>query len=315
RIQQIQKYEQENSAEQEEYEARVTAQMIAADYKAAEMLKALQGKSEERQRSVGVSSQHSDYIQRFDDSDLSAQRNSSPALRTNNNLSNIQRSSQPLTLRNKNSLRSQPQSSGSKEEQTAFKLAKQLQRFQGCTYEQHQQADWNHQEHHQRPDVHPKCSSMADITPLVCGSYNGGTPLPDVLSSPKLMKATDLRGVDCQAAFEGTSPQAAPEDVETGNKRLPHNLCLLQHYTSSRKNCLPKTTFDIDSTCCFPTSLSFAQHGIHWLPKVHSILNLTADIHFGLRVPGYTSNGKASLRYVPLHKIPYYCDKPRLLAS
>jgi hypothetical protein len=298
RIQQIQKYEQENSAEQEEYEARVAAQMTAADYEAAETLKALQVESEERQRSVGVSSQHSGYIQRFDDSDLSAQRNSSPALRTNNNLSNIERSSQPLTPRNKNSPGSQPRSSGSKgkrsvpfpaqknnllgwmkpgvntvrvpstspqlpqlsqeqeqeqeclpveienhatpmtptaaqrapindltanapqpsshapspstnnhpQERTAFKLAKQLRRFQGCTHEQHQQADRNHQEHHQRPDVHSKCSSMADITPLFRRSYNGGTPLPDVLSSPKLMKATDVRGVDCQAAFEGTSP-------------------------------------------------------------------------------------------------------------
>ncbi|OBT59814.1 hypothetical protein VE03_10416 [Pseudogymnoascus sp. 23342-1-I1] len=42
RIQQIQKYEQDNSAEQEEYEARVAAQMTAADYEAAETLKALQ---------------------------------------------------------------------------------------------------------------------------------------------------------------------------------------------------------------------------------------------------------------------------------
>lgn len=394
RIQQIQKYEQENSAEQEEYEARVAAQMTAADYEAAETLKALQVESEERQRSVGVSSQHSGYIQRFDDSDLSAQRNSSPALRTNNNLSNIQRSSQPLTPRNKDSPGSQPRSSGSKgkrsvpfpaqknnllgwmnpgvntarvpstspplpqlpqeqeclpveiedratpitptapprppindltarapqssghtpspntnnpqEERTAFKLAKQLRRFQGCTHEQHQQADRNHQKHHQRPDVHPKCSSMADITPLVRGSYNGGTPLPDVLSSPKLMKATDVRGVDYQAAFEGTSSQAG-EDSETQNEGLPHNLCLSQHHASSKKNRLPKTTFDIDSTCCFPTSLGFARHGIHWLPKVHAYLNLKADIHFGLRVPGYTSNGKASLRYVPLHKVPHYC--------
>ncbi|KAL5344208.1 hypothetical protein ACLOAV_010826 [Pseudogymnoascus australis] len=142
--------------------------------------------------------------------------------------------------------------------------------------------------------------------PLFRGSYNGGTPLPDVLSSPKLMKATDLRGVNCQAAFEGTSPQAV-EDSETRNEGLPHNLCLSQHHTSSKKNRLPKTTFDIDSTCCFPTSLGFARHGIHWLPKVHAYLNLKADIHFGLRVPGYTSNGKASLRYVPLHKIPHYC--------
>jgi hypothetical protein len=80
-----------------------------------------------------------------------------------------------------------------------------------------------------------------------------------------------------------------------------------QHHASSKKNRLPKTTFDIDSTCCFPTSLGFARHGIHWLPKVHAYLNLKADIHFGLRVPGYTSNGKASLRYVPLHKVPHYC--------
>jgi hypothetical protein len=114
-IKQIQQVEQENSAEQEEYEARVMAQMTAADYEAAEALEALQSASEERQRSVRVSSQHSGFdIQRFDDSDLSAQRNSSPALRTNNNLINIQRSSQPLTPRNKNSARAQPRSSGSK---------------------------------------------------------------------------------------------------------------------------------------------------------------------------------------------------------
>ncbi|KFZ23653.1 hypothetical protein V502_01869 [Pseudogymnoascus sp. VKM F-4520 (FW-2644)] len=166
-IQQIQKDEQENNAEQEEYEARVTTQMTAADYEAAETLGALQSASE-RQRSVRVSSQHSGYdIQRFDSFDLSAQRNSSPALRTNNNLSNIQRSSQPLTPRNKNNPGSHPQSSGSKarapqlssytlspstnnpqEERTAFKLAKQLRKFQGYTHEQYQQADQNHQEHH-----------------------------------------------------------------------------------------------------------------------------------------------------------------------
>ncbi|KFZ00540.1 hypothetical protein V500_01019 [Pseudogymnoascus sp. VKM F-4518 (FW-2643)] len=232
-------------SEQEEYDARVTAQITAANYEAAEALRALQSGSEERQRSVGVSSQHSGYdIQRFDDSDLSAQRTSSPALCTNNNLSNIQGSSQPLTPRNNNSPGSQPQSSGSKgkrsvsfpvqknnllgwmkpgvntvrvpstppqlpqlpqeqeqeqeclpveienhatpmtptaaqrapindltarapqpsshapspstnnhpQERAAFKLAKQLRKFQGCTHEQHQQADRNHQEHHQRPD-------------------------------------------------------------------------------------------------------------------------------------------------------------------
>jgi hypothetical protein len=193
------------------------------------------------------------------------------------------------------------------EERTAFKLAKQLRRFQGCTHEQHQQADQNHQEHHQRPDVHSKCSSIADITPLLRGSYNGGTPLLDVLGSTKLMKATDFHGIDCQAAFEGTSPQATPEDVGTQNEGLPQNLCLSQCHATSKKNRLPKMTFDIDSTCCFPTSLGFARQGINWLPKVHPILNLTGNIHFGLKVPGHTNRGNASERYVPLHKIPHYC--------
>ena len=33
-------------------------------------------------------------------------------------------------------------------EQTAFKLAKQLQGFQGCTHAQHREADQKHKEHH-----------------------------------------------------------------------------------------------------------------------------------------------------------------------
>ncbi|KFZ17145.1 hypothetical protein V501_01880, partial [Pseudogymnoascus sp. VKM F-4519 (FW-2642)] len=55
-VKEIQKSKQENSEEQEEYEARVTAQMTAADYEAVETLRALQGASKERQRSVGLSS-------------------------------------------------------------------------------------------------------------------------------------------------------------------------------------------------------------------------------------------------------------------
>jgi hypothetical protein len=119
-VKQIQESEQENSAEQEEYEERVTAQITAADYEAAEA----QSGSEERQGSTGVSSQHSGFIQQFDDFDLSAQENiCTPALRTNNNLSNIQRSSQPLTPSNKNSPPSQPRSSGSKGRRSASFLA------------------------------------------------------------------------------------------------------------------------------------------------------------------------------------------------
>ncbi|KAN0090652.1 hypothetical protein V8E51_013788 [Hyaloscypha variabilis] len=54
-------------------------------------------------------------------------------------------------------------------ERTAFKLAKQLRNFQGCTHEQHHEAD---QLYHD-------------------GGYIGGTPLPNVLSSPKLIRLGD----------------------------------------------------------------------------------------------------------------------------
>ncbi|KFY09998.1 hypothetical protein V491_07848 [Pseudogymnoascus sp. VKM F-3775] len=188
-------------------------------------------------------------------------------------------------------------------ERTAFKLAKQLRGFQGCTHAQHHEADQKHEEHHQRPDVHSECSSISEVTSLIRGSR--GAPLPDV--STTLMKAVDYRGADCQAAFEGTNPQASPEESPIRNDGLPQNLCLSKHHNTSRKNRQPKITFDIDSTCCFPTSLAVARCGINWYPKAHPFLNLTADIHFGLKVSGYTSQGRSSQRYAPLHKIPHYC--------
>lgn len=192
-------------------------------------------------------------------------------------------------------------------ERTAFKLAKHLRNFQGCTHEQHLKADQSHHEHHQRPDVHSECSSLQQITALLSGGYVGGTPLPNVLSSPRLMKPGDYNGLDCQAAFEGASASAAPEDVGTRDENLPKNLCLSQHHITSKKNRRPNITFDIDSTCCFPTSLAFARRGINWMPKAHPILNLTADIHFGLRVPVYNDRGVLTQKYTPLHKIPHYC--------
>ena len=188
-------------------------------------------------------------------------------------------------------------------ERTAFKLAKQLRHFQGCTHEEHHEADQLHHKHHQQPDVHSECSSLQQITALLSGSHIGGTPLPNVLSNPKLMKPGDYNGLDCQAAFEGV----APEDIGTRNEKLPKNLCLSQHHLTSRKNRRPNVTFDIDSTCCFPTSLAFARLGINWMPKVHPILNLAADIHFGLRIPVYNERDVLAQKYTPLHKIPHYC--------
>ncbi|KAF5879002.1 uncharacterized protein Bfra_001175 [Botrytis fragariae] len=179
--------------------------------------------------------------------------------------------------------------------------------FQGCTHNQHHKADHSHRRHHQRSDVHSECSSLPQITALLKGDYIGGSPLPNVLNSSKLMKARDCNNIDFQAAFEGTSASAAPEDNNTRNENLPKNLCLSQHYTSSKKNRLPKITFDIDSTCCFPSSLAFAKCGINWLPKAHAIFNIKSDIHFGLRMPKYNDHGILTREYTPLHKIPHYC--------
>ena len=193
-------------------------------------------------------------------------------------------------------------------ERTAYKLAMQLRHFQGCTHEEHAEADRQHQEHHYRPDVHSACSSFEEITRLISGVNIGGTPLPDVLRNPELMKPSDLsEGFDLKAAFEGTSPIAFPEDVGTPNEKLPRNLCLQQHHHSSNKGRAAKIRFDIDSVCCFPNSLAFAQNGIDWHPRAHSILNLDADIHFSLTVPAYNSRGDMATRNLPLHKIPHYC--------
>jgi hypothetical protein len=188
-------------------------------------------------------------------------------------------------------------------ERTALRLATQLRHFQGCTYEQHDEADGLHQEHHQRPDVHSACSSLREITMLLRGDDGEGTPLPDVLGNPKLMKPADLRDVNCRSAFEGTSP----EDIGTPDENLPRNLCLAQHHASSNKNRTAHTTFDIDSICCFPTSLGIARQGINWFPKPHSFLNFGGDVHFSLKVPTYDRHGDLAERYIPLHKVPHYC--------
>jgi hypothetical protein len=75
--------------------------------------------------------------------------------------------------------------------------------------------------------VHFKCLSLQQIIALFRGNNAKGRPLPNVLSSPKLIKPGDYNGLDCQAAFKGASALAAPEDVGTQNKNLPSNLCLL----------------------------------------------------------------------------------------
>jgi hypothetical protein len=164
-------------------------------------------------------------------------------------------SSPPLTAPSARSVTESPH------ERTASKLAKQLQKFQGCTSEEHQEATMQHRRHHERPVVHSACSSITEITQLLRGDYEGGTRLPDVLSDPKLMKPADLPvGLDCRSAFEGIRPASY---TSTPDESLPRNLCLLQHHACSLKNRAPTVTFDIDSLCCFPSSLGIARQGLH----------------------------------------------------
>lgn len=193
-------------------------------------------------------------------------------------------------------------------ERTAIKLAKQLRRFQGCTHEEHRIADRLHQEHHQRPDVHSACSSLQDVTHLLRGSYDGGTPFPDVLSNPKLLRPADLpTGLDLRGAFEGSSLAASPWDAGTPDENLPKNLCLSQHHGCSPKNRAAQVTFDIDSLCCFPSSLAIARQGINWFPRSHAFLNFSQDIHFSLTVRAYNNRDDLVTRNLPLHTIPHYC--------
>ena len=46
------------------------------------------------------------------------------------------------------------------------------------------------------------------------------------------MKPMDFGGLDYQAAFEGTSASAVPEDIRTCDEDLPRNLCLSQYYAA-----------------------------------------------------------------------------------
>ncbi|KAF2818927.1 hypothetical protein CC86DRAFT_432698 [Ophiobolus disseminans] len=140
--------------------------------------------------------------------------------------------------------------------------------------------------------------------PRVVSRAGSLIPEPHENTATKLAKQLRL---DCQSAFEGTSPAACPEDAGTPDENLPRNLCLSQHHYSSAKDRAANTTFDVDSLCCFPSSLGIACQGINWFPQSHAFLNFSQDVHFSLNVPAYNSRGDLKERRLPLHKIPHYC--------
>ena len=138
--------------------------------------------------------------------------------------------------------------------------------------------------------MHSKCSSLRQIIAVLYRD-NRETPLPNVLSSPKLIKLADVNSIDCQAAFEGSDIPAALKGTETCDAQLPKSLCLSQFHVTSKRNRQAKVTFDIDSTCCFPSSLGVACLSINWFSRGYAILNLAADIHLRLKVSVYNKQG------------------------
>lgn len=191
----------------------------------------------------------------------------------------------------------------------ALQLATQLYAFQGCTKEQHEEQDRQHQQHHQRGDVDSHCASLADILPIIQGRGVDRTmpPLPDVLSQPGIMKAQELPTESCASAFEGAALLTSGLLEEDVGSQALKNLCLSVHHTQSRIAPSSEVTYDIDSICGVANSLAVARLGIQWLPKSFPVLNIVKDLHLVLRASYTTRNGRVASRYTPLHKIPHYC--------
>lgn len=198
-------------------------------------------------------------------------------------------------------------------------LVRQLQHFQGCTSEAHDRALIKHNEDHLKDDVHPACSSLRHLADRIiqddCNPYNGRDDFDhiSVLHIPATLGSYDHQWSETiQQSFEGCGP-AVPDVPD-----VPLRLCLQAHYEKPQVEKVWSTTFDIDSLHCFPSSLGVAKMGIRWHPQMHPILNMTNDVHLGIRVPvtepvrprgrrRRQSQPAETTQPVPLHHIPHYC--------
>lgn len=79
------------------------------------------------------------------------------------------------------------------------------------------------------------------------------------------------------------------------------------HHSQSRLNKRPRVSFDIDSICCFPTSLGVARLGIQWYPKQYQPLSLKGSVHLGLKTLAYRGDGRLATEFRPLHQVRHYC--------
>jgi len=83
---------------------------------------------------------------------------------------------------------------------------------------------------------------------------------------------------------------AAISNKTTNCNMLPQNLCLNTYYCSSTANKKPKVSFDVNSTCCFPTSLAVAKNGIQINATTNLALNLKASIYFAVTTSRLDTN-------------------------
>ena len=66
------------------------------------------------------------------------------------------------------------------------------------------------------------------------------------------------------------------------------------------------TSIDVDSTCCFPSSLAIASQGILAYSTVNKAADLAASIHFAICNSTINFNNEFVADGVPLHLVPHY---------
>lgn len=174
------------------------------------------------------------------------------------------------------------------------------------------------------PDVlqDPKIMARTAPPPTDFGSVfegriqnlNASSPSP----SPSLLSdESDLPSLSellVEHATRETPSRVAPDTTATPtppiqDNQQPRSLCLDTHHCTSHGDKKPEISFDIDSVCCFPTSLAVAKGGIRMHATAQAALNLSASVHFAIptaQLDPTTSQGVA-LASIPIHLLPHYC--------
>jgi hypothetical protein len=84
------------------------------------------------------------------------------------------------------------------------------------------------------------------------------------------------------ATATAAATTATTSDKTTNCNILPRNLCLNTYYYFSTANKKPKVSFNVNSTCCFLTSLVVAKNKIQINVTANPALNLKASIYFAI---------------------------------